>query len=133
MENLANIEKRISMKTIRLAQTGVQISTLYCGIAASHLPATEARRIVYTPSRGELGDGGLLSVQTIDPSGLFSAAAGGLHPPRAPHTGSIRRTGRGPGLSVLRTVAALDVRLSEQQIERLNRAGDPSLESQWLR
>lgn len=30
-------------------------------------------------------------------------------------------------------VAALDVRLSEQQIERLNRAGDPSLESEWLR
>ena len=30
-------------------------------------------------------------------------------------------------------VAALDVRLSEQHIERLNRAGDPSLESEWLR
>ena len=30
-------------------------------------------------------------------------------------------------------VAALDVRLSEQQIERLNSAGDPSLESEWLR
>lgn len=30
-------------------------------------------------------------------------------------------------------VAALEVRLSEQQIERLNSAGDPSLESEWLR
>ena len=30
-------------------------------------------------------------------------------------------------------VAPLDVRLSEQQIERLNRAGDPLGESEWLR
>jgi len=30
-------------------------------------------------------------------------------------------------------VAALNIELSEQQIERLNRAGDPSLESEWLR